>query len=140
MLHAATEVSSAAHDAAPTPSSLCKTDRKMKFNYRDASRIRALRRRRIPDERIAEIFGGMYSKADMDWLVNEIKARNAKYRKENTAVGINRWEIQAENRPEIPSEVITRREHRVMLRPKTITALVFGDPLPGESALDRRFA
>jgi hypothetical protein len=37
-----------------------------------------------------------------------------------------------------PADVLRRREHRVMLRPTSLTALLCGDPLPGESALDRR--
>lgn len=37
-------------------------------------------------------------------------------------------------------ELLAHRERRVMLRPKSITAWVLNDPLPGESALDRRSA
>lgn len=40
---------------------------------------------------------------------------------------------------EIPSSVLIDRERR-SLAPRTITALLFGDPPPGYSALDRRQA
>lgn len=36
-----------------------------------------------------------------------------------------------------PPEVLAERD-AAMWRPTTLTALVFGDPLPGRSALDRR--
>ena len=39
---------------------------------------------------------------------------------------------------EIPPQVIEQKRHRVMLRHTEITALLMNDPLPGESALDRR--
>lgn len=35
-------------------------------------------------------------------------------------------------------EIIAIQQSRMMLRPQTVTALLMGDPLPGESALARR--
>jgi hypothetical protein len=37
-----------------------------------------------------------------------------------------------------PKEVLERREHRLMLRHNTLTGLLMNDPLPGESALEKR--
>lgn len=62
-------------------------------------------------------------------------------RQRNDAVGVNwRGTIFETERPTVPPEIVQLQTHRVMLRPKTITALICGDPLPGESALDRRSA
>lgn len=38
----------------------------------------------------------------------------------------------------VPAEVLADREQRATLQPASLTAAVFGDPLPGRSALDRR--
>jgi hypothetical protein len=37
-----------------------------------------------------------------------------------------------------PDDLLTDRNHRSGLAPRDLTAAVFGDPLPGYSALDRR--
>ena len=37
-----------------------------------------------------------------------------------------------------PAQVLAEREHRLALAPRDITAALFGDPLPGYSALERR--
>ena len=37
-----------------------------------------------------------------------------------------------------PQEVVEHKERRLMLRHSSLTALLLGDPLPGESALDRK--
>lgn len=38
----------------------------------------------------------------------------------------------------VPSEVLAERAYRRSLEPRDITAALFGDPLPGYSALERR--
>lgn len=38
----------------------------------------------------------------------------------------------------VPQHVLGEREHRSWLLPRDLTAALFGDPLPGYSALDRR--
>lgn len=38
----------------------------------------------------------------------------------------------------IPDEVEANRKYRLWVSPSSITAALMGDPLPGESALDRR--
>ena len=38
----------------------------------------------------------------------------------------------------VPQSVLADRERRYQLEPRDLTAAIFGDPLPGMSALDRR--
>lgn len=107
----------------------------MKFNRVLASRCRSMRRRGFSDQEIIDALNKSMTPADVQHQIDEIRRRNAEYQASN---GTRRSEIEPDNRPTIPPEVEAQRVHRVMMRPKTITAFVFGDPLPGESALDRR--
>jgi hypothetical protein len=38
----------------------------------------------------------------------------------------------------IPRDVLAERDYRQSLKPRSLTAAMFGDPLPGFSALDKR--
>lgn len=112
----------------------------MRFNFKDAVSARVMKRKGLPRDVILQFFGGRYVWDEVEGLVTELRKRNAAYKAKNYNNTIRHADIEAANRPIIPPEVEARREHRVMLRPKTITALIFNDPLPGESALDRKLA
>ena len=46
--------------------------------------------------------------------------------------------LLVQERVEIPKEVLLDRERRLAASPKDLTAMLCGDPLPGQSALDCR--
>lgn len=105
----------------------------MRFNHTDAQRARVMVRKGLPQNVITDFFGGKYSWEEIEQLVETLRAKAKAFNQANYSGFAH--EVRAEQPP--PPEVIARRDHRVMLRPRTITALICGDPLPGESALDR---
>lgn len=42
--------------------------------------------------------------------------------------------------PQIPPQVLAERDHRLSLVPRSLSAVMFNDPLPGYSALDKLHA
>lgn len=65
-------------------------------------------------------------------------ARKRKYEKDNY-VGRNAKKTGFFTPSARPAEdVIVERDRRLALQPRDLTALLFGDPLPGYSALERR--
>lgn len=48
--------------------------------------------------------------------------------------------MKGENNERVPDNVMAERDRRLALNHATLTAAVFGDPLPGRSALDRKHA
>lgn len=42
--------------------------------------------------------------------------------------------------PSVPESVEADRDERAMLEPRSLTALICGDPLPGRSALDKLYS
>lgn len=110
----------------------------MKFSSRHAARARAMTLKGVDSSSVADAFNGKYTATEIEWLIAEMRRRNQDYRAANFVKLVLTSDVQADNRPDIPIDVIAKREHRVMLRPRTTTALLCGDPLPGESALDRR--
>lgn len=84
-----------------------------------------------PMHEIVAAFNGIYTAADITAALQE--------RREY--IGGRALELSQELRVrtvEAPPEVIQRQQDRHLLRHTDITALICGDPLPGESALDRR--
>ena len=64
----------------------------------------------------------------------EVKRASRNRSQEQILVGYN-----TPTRGPRPSDIaIAERDRRLNLRPASLTAAVFGDPLPGMSALDRR--
>lgn len=113
----------------------------MKFSANDAARARNMRRRRLPSAVILSFFKGKYSEIEIDGLIVELRSRNANYRKLNYAE--NSWShlVVSEHTSIVPPPaVLIEQAQRLLLCAKTTTALLCGDPLPGESALDRRQA
>lgn len=72
-------------------------------------------------------------------VATAVKYWRTVFKKANDTFGVNyRGVIFETERPTVPVEVEALQIRRLMLRPITVTALLCGDPLPGESALDRR--
>lgn len=106
----------------------------MQFNYKHATQCRTMRKRGVSEQVMVEFFAGQYTPSEMNWLITELRDRNRIWQKEHYSRDVHGTAVKHNL---IPDEVIARRDHRVMLRPKTITAFICGDPLPGESALDK---
>lgn len=85
--------------------------------------------------RIAEIFEHKYKPWEIETGIRKLKEASQKHYEQlaGSTVGIvNRESF----RPD--AEVVATQQARLMLRPQTVTALLMGDPLPGESALEKR--
>lgn len=89
--------------------------------------------------------------ADVRQMCVDLRATGLTNRQVGEKLGINRKTVSAlihDNRryrpvEEIapvaaPSTVLAEREYRLALAPRDLTAALFGDPLPGYSALERR--
>lgn len=102
---------------------------------RDVMYARRLKSKKFTYQQISEFFEGRHTPNEIEAALEKLqeKRRDRYQTWHSTTVG-----IVSHDTLKPTAEVLATQQARLMLRPKTITALVCGDPLPGESALDRR--
>lgn len=97
---------------------------------------RVLRSKAFGWDYIIEHFHGRYTREEVEQSLRELKEKGRRYYDNHYLRG--KRVVPEVVVTIVPNEVLEHRDQRVMLRPKSLTALVCGDPLPGESALDRK--
>lgn len=99
---------------------------KRAFTQDDLARARALYGEMKNYKAVARVMDRSPS-VIRDWLIGARGARRVKKDKRPSSATVH-----------IPSHVLADRDRRMALQPRDITAAFFGDPLPGESYLERR--
>ncbi len=102
---------------------------------KDARYARTMRRKGISFDEIVKFFDGKFT---VDQIVDgmcELRRTERQYYHATYAIP-PRGRKPTNYEP--PSVVVEDREQRKNLVPRSLTALICGDPLPGCSALDRR--
>ena len=106
----------------------------MKFHRKSAERARALRHKGVPEADILVALGGKYTSAEIDELIDTIRARERAYAREYYTRHVGGLDIRIVADP----SALAERDKRLARNPVSLTAALCGDPLPGYSALDNR--
>jgi hypothetical protein len=101
-----------------------------------AIKARTLRNADVPEKTIMAHFEGRYTSSELDAMIAEMRRYQAQYRKKYyTAAPAELWRG---DRVIADPGTLAEREKRLARNHTSLTAALCGDPLPGESALDRR--
>lgn len=105
----------------------------------EALRARKLFARQVPRHELLAAFGGQYTFDELCLAVRQLRNRVRVYQAAHVRFhDPQESKLMRCNRPS--PETLERQSERLMLRHTNLTALICGDPLPTESALDRRNA
>jgi hypothetical protein len=82
----------------------------------------------------------VYESKSPEWHERKRNTINARRRAQAAArpIQVPRDPVYAMRIERAPAAVVIERDHRQSLSPRSLTALLCGDPLPGFSALERR--
>ena len=111
----------------------------MKLNFTVAETARAMRRKNTREADILEYFGRKYTSEELTAQIEELRRQNRIAAKRHYWRCVQRrgaYRTEPEARPD--AVTLAARDRRLSLMPVSLTAWLFGDPLPGQSALDRR--